>query len=368
MEGKKVEHGLIYDFDPILWNTGEFSAAWVIAVIGAVFALSAVSGHRQSDRGTRSLLLRLGAIAVITIALGAALADKQVGPLQIRYYGVLFAGMLYIGFLLWRWQMIRGGHSPDLADRFLIWGVIAVLVGSRLGHVFFYEPSKYLADPVSILKVWEGGLASHGATIGLVAALVLFALVYKVRILEVLDRFSMPSAVGAAAVRLGNFLNSEIVGRETDLPWAVRFVRYDGGAVARHPSQLYEFLLGMGVLFSLWIADRAAGREKRPLGLLAGLFLTIYFTGRFFVEFVKEYQSLDGSESFLTMGQYLSIVPLAAGIVLLAWVAAKRRPTEEGRPPRAEEASRREDTKTNEDSAKAKHRPRKGKKRNKKGR
>lgn len=352
-----MEHGLIYDFDPILWNTGEFSAAWVVAVIGAVLALSAATGHRQSDRGVKSLLLRLGAIAVITIALGAALADKQVGPLQIRYYGVIFAGMLYIGFLLWRWQMIRGGHSPDLADHFLIWGVVAVLVGSRLGHVFFYEPSKYLADPVSILKVWEGGLASHGATIGLVVALVLFASIYKVRILEVLDRFSMPSAVGAAAVRLGNFLNSEIVGRETDLPWAVRFVRYDGGAVARHPSQLYEFLLGMAVLLSLWIADRAAGREKRPLGLLAGMFLTIYFTGRFFVEIFKEYQSLEGSESVLTMGQYLSIVPLAAGVALLAWVAATRRPTEEGRPPQAEEGS-----------TKAEHRPRKGKKRNKKGR
>jgi prolipoprotein diacylglyceryl transferase len=161
-----------------------------------------------------------------------------------------------------------------------------------------------------------------------------FSLKYKLRYLEILDRMAMPSAVGAAAVRLGNFFNSEIVGRPTDLPWAVDFVRYDRmmglPPTCRHPSQLYEFALGMTVLGSLYIADRVAGREKRPLGLLAGLFLVLYFTGRFFVEFVKEYQTLSGNESFLTMGQYLSIIPVAAGIILLIWVAKTRIPTELG--------------------------------------
>lgn len=284
----------------------------------------------------------------------------HLGPLQLRYYGIIFASMLYVGFLLWRWQMLRGGHASDLADKYLIWGVIAVLFGSRLGHCLFYEPAKYLADPVTILYFWEGGLASHGATVGLVVAMLLFSLKYRLRFLEVLDRFSMSAAVGAAAVRLGNFLNSEIVGRVSDVPWAVRFPRHDCSALrlcdevfrtpgvrpaeapewaeliaatpARHPSQLYEFALGLFVLLSLYLADRWAGREKRPLGLLASLFLVLYFSGRFFVEFVKEYQdgALETSGRGLTEGQVLSILPFAAGLALLAWVIARRRPTHDG--------------------------------------
>ena len=284
----------------------------------------------------------------------------HMGPLQLRYYGLIFASMLYIGFLLWRWQMLRGGHDSDLADKYLIWGVIAVLFGSRLGHCLFYEPEKYLSDPITILYFWEGGLASHGATLGLVIAMLLFSLKYKLRYLEVLDRFAMSAAVGAAAVRLGNFLNSEIVGRVTNVPWAVRFPRYDCAALklcgevfhnpatrpedspywkqliantpARHPSQLYEFAIGLFVLFSLYMADRWAGREKRPLGLLAALFLVLYFAGRFFVEFVKEYQdgALEKSGMGLTEGQKLSIVPFAVGLALLGWVIVKRRPTHDG--------------------------------------
>jgi len=124
--------------------------------------------------------------------------------------------------------------------------------------------------------------------------------------------------VGAAGIRLGNFLNSEIVGRATDVPWAVRVMHYDNGAVARHPSQLYEFAMGLAILGALVLADRWAGREKRPLGLMTGLFLTLYFAGRFCVEFVKERQT--PWEAALTTGQFLSILPFAAGVGLLWWV------------------------------------------------
>jgi len=256
----------------------------------------------------------------------------HLGPLQLRYYGVIFATMLYIGFIIWRRQMLRGGYTLELAERFLMWGVLAVLIGSRLGHCLFYEPERYLSDPLSMLKFWEGGLSSHGATIGLVVAMLGFCIKYRLRYLEVLDRMSMPSAVGAAAVRLGNFFNSEIVGRETDVPWGVIFPRYDYmenlPPTVRHPSQLYEFLLGMAVLGALFAADRIAGREKRPLGLLAGLFLVLYFIGRFFVEFVKEQQVFHGA--FLDMGQWLSILPFGIGVGLLIWVAVRRIPTDAG--------------------------------------
>ncbi len=241
----------------------------------------------------------------------------QFGPFELRYYGIIFASMLVLGYLLWRWQMLRGGYSLDLADRFILWGVIAVIVGARLGHVLFYEPKEYFSHPLTIFEVWHGGLASHGATVGLLIALYFFARRNKLPLMEMLDRFSFSAAVGAALVRLGNFLNSEIVGRPTDLPWGVRFIRYDGGRVARHPSQIYEFLFGVFLLWMLWYVDKKSGSEKRPIGLLAGLFMTVYFFGRFMVEFVKEYQ--EETHSYLTMGQYLSILPFLLGIGMLVW-------------------------------------------------
>ena len=265
----------------------------------------------------------------------------HLGPLQLRYYGIIFASMLYIAFILWKKQVLRGGYSEELADKFLLWGVIGVLAGARLGHCFFYEPERYLADPVTILYFWKGGLASHGATIGVPIALILFALRYKLNVLETLDRCTMSSAVGAAAVRLGNFFNSEIVGRPTDVPWAVRFPWHDcrspemcEAAVPRHPSQLYEFAFGLFVLFTLYWADKKAGEEKRPLGMMTGIFLGLYFFGRFCVEFVKEYQvdRLIEKASFLTMGQYLSIIPCAIGTGVLIWALfIGRVPTNRGR-------------------------------------
>ncbi len=258
----------------------------------------------------------------------------NLGPLQLRYYGIIFATMLYIGFLIWRKQALRGGHSGELADKYLIWGVIGVLAGSRLGHCFFYEPERYLSDPITILFFWKGGLASHGATIGVIVSLVLFARKYKIGVLDTLDRFTMSSAVGAAAVRLGNFFNSEIVGRKTDVAWAVIFPLHDchqltmcSDAVPRHPSQLYEFTFGLFVLLVLYLADKIAGGEKRPLGMMTGIFLSLYFLGRFLVEFVKEYQvdKLIENDSTLTMGQYLSIIPFSCGIIILVWSAFNAR-------------------------------------------
>lgn len=241
----------------------------------------------------------------------------QIGPLQIRYYGLIFATMIYIGFIIWRHQMIMGGHSKELAERFFIWGVMAIVAGARLGQCFFYESSRYLADPISIFYIWKGGLSSHGATIGLLIALALFALINRLSVIEIFDRFSMPAAVGVTMVRLGNFFNSEIVGRATDVPWAVKFVRYGGGKVARHPSQLYESALGFFLILLLCFTNRWVGKEKCPLGLMSGLFLSVYFFGRFMIEFTKEY--LVFKDSFLTMGQYLSIPPFLLGIGILVW-------------------------------------------------
>lgn len=260
----------------------------------------------------------------------------HLGPVQIRYYGVVFVCTVLIAYFFWLWQMRRGGFPKAIIEGFITWGVVATITGARLGHCFFYDiwpawragnimSSPYARNPLRLLAFWEGGLASHGAAIGLIVALLLYSLIHRLSFLELMDRFSPSAAIGAAGIRLGNFLNSEIVGRATNLPWAVRFMRYDNGASARHPSQLYEFAMGLFVLLVVVLADRWAGREKRPRGLLVGVFLLVYFAGRFCVEFVKEYQTR--VHSSLTMGQYLSIIPMLIGAVFLLWCIINPVPT-----------------------------------------
>src|SRR5690606_14746608 len=148
-----------------------------------------------------------------------------------------------------------------------------------------------------------GGLASHGAVVGLIVAMWLFTKRRGVPFLEGADRFAFSAALGATLVRLGNFFNSEIVGRKTDGDWGVRFPHFDGdNAPLRHPSQVYEVVVGLFVMLCLYWVDRWAGKEKRPRGLLISVFFALYFAGRFTVEFFKEYQTLSPESSPLTMG------------------------------------------------------------------
>ena len=266
----------------------------------------------------------------------------SLGPIQVRYYGLLFAIMLIGGYYIWQWQMLRGGHTQREAEGFFLWGAIAVIAGSRLGQVLFYDPARYLANPIEILYVWKGGLASHGATLGLVLVLVLYARHHKLSKLEILDRFSMSAALGALMVRIGNFMNSEIVGRVSDVPWAVKFPRciYDSRlpldrVPARHPSQIYEVLLGLFVILSLYFVDKKY-KEERPLGLLASLFFILYFSGRFIVEFFKEYQTLSPDRSVLTMGQWLSVPFVLIGSFMLYRALRAPVPTSSLRPAPAE--------------------------------
>ena len=235
--------------------------------------------------------------------------------------------------MTFRWQMLRAGRSKQVTDSFFIWGVLGVIIGSRLGHCLFYEPGYYLTRPWEILFVWKGGLASHGATLGLILTLYLFGRKYKIKFLEMLDCFAMAATCGAIFVRLGNFMNSEIVGRITDVPWAVKFVRFqDGGMYPRHPSQLYEAFMAIVVLIVLLLVDRKF-KERRPNGLLIGIFFALYFTFRFIVEFFKEWQTLAHfdmaqramvPEFGLTMGQLLSIPFILLGYGMLFWIWKNR--------------------------------------------
>ncbi|MFQ5505134.1 MAG: prolipoprotein diacylglyceryl transferase, partial [Planctomycetota bacterium] len=230
-----------------------------------------------------------------------------------------------------------------------------VLVGGRLGHCLLYEPDFYLGHPLEILNLSRGGVSSHGATVGILLCCILYARHYRYSMTEISDRMSFSVMFGASLVRIGNFFNSEIVGREWHGAWAVKFPRFSERVQAgwerlngplewaaqplpRHPVQLYEALGILGVLAVLLLIDRSLG-ERRPRGLLAGVFCGLYFIVRFNVEFVKEYLRFadvvpDPAEqvirmlptSGLTMGQFLSIPFIVMGIALAAWALHARLP------------------------------------------
>lgn len=215
--------------------------------------------------------------------------------------------------------------SIYLADR-LTWFVIGgTLIGSRLGHVFFYEWPKYQANPIDIFKVWEGGLASHGGTVGIMIALALYLKLIVRKFPEftfvgLLDILAIPTAMAAIWIRIGNFFNQEILGPVTTVPWAVVFGHpYDGSAVLpRHPAQLYEaaaYLVTFCFLFLLW---KRKGNSLKE-GTIIGLFMILVFGSRFLIEFLKSPQSLMIDETFLTTGQILSIPFVILGLSFLLY-------------------------------------------------
>jgi prolipoprotein diacylglyceryl transferase len=246
----------------------------------------------------------------------------------IRYYSLLYVGVFLGGYRFIDWQIRRGGGTEEEGSDFVIYGVLGTLIGSRVGHVFLYEWDHFVRDPLFILQIHKGGLASHGGTVGLIVAMWFFTRKKRQAFLEGCDRFSYSAALGSTLIRIGNWFNSEIVGRKTDQSWGVYFPRFDRDAaepVYRHPSQLYEVALGLFVLGSLYFADKKLGEEKRPRGFMISLFFALYFTGRFLVEYVKEYQAWAVGMP-LTEGQIYSILPAALGYFGIYWSLKKKIP------------------------------------------
>lgn len=239
----------------------------------------------------------------------------KVGPLAIRWYGLLFASAFFAGFRIMVWIYKREGLDPGEVDRLLIYVMIGTVVGARLGHCLFYEPGYYLRNPLEIIKVWQGGLASHGAAIGILTALYLYSRSgFEQTYRWLLDRVVIVVALSGFFIRLGNLFNSEILGIQTSVPWAFVFDRID--LVPRHPTQLYESFTYLAVFWMLFILYK-----KSPLthlqGFLSGLFLTSVFGFRFFVEFLKENQSAFEGDLFLNMGQMLSIPLCLIGLYMM---------------------------------------------------
>ena len=240
---------------------------------------------------------------------------------ELRYYGILFALALALGYMILRWRYRDENEDPEKATNLTYALMIAIIVGTRLVHCVFYDWDYYSANPIEILKFWKGGLASHGAAIGIILTCVIYDYVWRKTPLRVtVDRLAYGIPTAMICVRLGNFFNSEIVGAPCDpnSPIAFIFTRYDG--VPRYPSQLFE--VGMGVIAAILMFGNYFLYKKRgkkvPLGMPTGLIITAYFTMRFFVEFYKEYQVDElAMKGGLTMGQWLSIPFIVLGLVML---------------------------------------------------
>ena len=237
------------------------------------------------------------------------------GPLAIRWYGLFFATAFLVGFWIAEWMYRRERKDTHLLDSLLMYMLVGAVVGARLGHVVFYDPQYYFTHPMDIVKIWEGGLASHGGAVGILFALYLYTRRRgSPRYLWLLDRVVIPTALGGCFIRLGNLFNSEIVGTPTSGWWGVVFDRVD--LVPRHPVQLYEALAYLLVfLVLLWVYTR---REEVPReGLLLGLFLVLVFSARFLLEFAKTPQAEYEAGFLLTVGQMLSVPFIIAGVVLI---------------------------------------------------
>lgn len=239
----------------------------------------------------------------------------RLGPLVLRWYGLLFALGYLSGYLVIRWMFKRDDIPLQDADMAFLCTVAGTAVGGRLGHCLFYEPSYYLNHPFEILAIWKGGLASHGTTAGILVALFFFARRRpRLPYLWLLDRVGVAVAVGGSFIRLGNLFNSEILGKPSDLPWAFVFGRVD--MVPRHPVQLYEAIF-YALLFAVLLSLYRRGFCTSP-GSLIGLFMISLFGFRFLVEFVKQPQAAFGPQLHLNVGQWLSIPYVLLGAFWLA--------------------------------------------------
>lgn len=245
-----------------------------------------------------------------------------IGPIEVRYYGLMWALGFIISAYIISNIMKREGYPEKMFDSFFWYALLSTVIGSRLGHCLFYDPGYYLTHPVEILYIHQGGMASHGAAVGLLIGLWLFSKKNKLPYIWSLDRIGILVAISGTLVRIGNFMNSEIFGRPTSLPWGVEFVMsnewnalYKG--LPCHPTQLYEALAYLIIfVVMVWLYYRKDLARRRP-GAMFGIFLIALFGIRFLIEFIKNPQEDFEVGMILNMGQLLSIPFIIAGCVLL---------------------------------------------------
>jgi phosphatidylglycerol---prolipoprotein diacylglyceryl transferase len=246
----------------------------------------------------------------------------SIGPLAVRWYGLMYLLGFAIAFLLAR-SRIKRGMSRKITyavfDDLFFFSVLGVVFGGRLGYVLFYKPAYYFSHPLDIFAVWHGGMSFHGGFLGVLVAMLYIARKYQIQWLAITDFIAplVPPALGAG--RIGNFINGELWGRVTDVPWGMVF--RGAGPLPRHPSQLYEFALE-GVLLFIILWHYSA--KPRPQGAVSAMFLIGYGVLRFIAEFFRAPDNFLGLLAFnLSMGQWLSLPMIIVGIVMLAWALRK---------------------------------------------
>lgn len=236
----------------------------------------------------------------------------RIGPLAVRYYGLMWALAFYLGYVVFQ-RFVKNEKLPaNFLDSLTMYMIVGTIIGARLGHCLFYEPAYYITHPLEILKIWHGGLASHGAAIGILVSLYMLGKKWKMPMIYIMDRVVIAVALGGALIRIGNFMNSEIYGNVTNLPWGVIFERA-GEVFPKHPTQIYEALAYL-VLWGFLMYYYKRKKGKMCTGFVFGIFLIVLFTSRFLIEFIKEPQVDFESSMALNMGQLLSVPFILAGI------------------------------------------------------
>ncbi|MDR3250939.1 MAG: prolipoprotein diacylglyceryl transferase [Tannerella sp.] len=271
-------------------------------------------------------------MSLLEITWTADPAIFTIGPREFRWYALMFLIGFYVGYKIAERMWKREKLNPAWIDPLLYYTVAGTVIGARLGHCLFYDPGHYLAHPIDILYIWQGGLASHGGVLGIIVAIYFYSKrVSRKSMLWTFDKLVTPTGLVAALIRFGNLINHEVYGKQTDLPWGFRFIdnlhAWQKGAAPVftqpcHPTQIYEalcYLLTFALCMWLYFKKDAWKKE----GFIFGIFLICIFTARFFIEFWKENQEAFEEGMILNMGQLLSIPFITAGIYFV-WRALRK--------------------------------------------
>lgn len=322
----------VWDADPIAFDLGSITFPFPVAIWGIVLAIvliyfgyqKLVPDNLPPGKEPDIPQLKLWGLIIGSFIIGQLIflvlpspTFQELGPIQPRWYGILFASSFIVGYWITHRMFLSAGRSQEEVDQLLTYMIVATVIGARLGHVIFYDLGMYLRHPAEILAIWHGGLASHGAAVGILIGMYLYVKKkHGMSFLWLADRVVIVVALAGAFIRTGNFFNSEIIGEPTELAWGVIFAqRPDLDMIPRHPSMLYEAALSI-IIFALLWKLYLSYRKSPPEGSLFSLFLVTLFSGRFLIEFTKIEQASFSSGIF-NMGQWLSLPLIALGIWLM---------------------------------------------------